>query len=328
MSQDLNRDYGELGPVGYVRTLVEEGSRSWDRFWFTPRDPVVLGLIRVLSGLMLVYTHAVWGLRLDEFLGDSPWIEMERLQLAYDGTWASFWPYVPAHLVTTVHYLCLAVLVLYTAGWWTRITSILACVITVSYANRLFVATFGLDQLNAMLVFYLCITPSGDALSVDRYLRRAPDGGDRWTAPASIGANIGIRLIQFHMCIIYLFAGLSKLEGVSWWDGYAMWQAFANYEYQTMDLTWLAPYDYVWNFLTHATIVWEVSYCALVWFPLMRPLVLGMAVATHLGIGLCLGMWTFGLIMLVGNGAFVSATLVRRMLGLPRPMAVAGAAQR
>ncbi|MFV0444238.1 MAG: HTTM domain-containing protein [Planctomycetaceae bacterium] len=311
-------DYGELGPVTYLQTLWREAAATWDRFWFSSRDPIVLGLIRILSGLMLIYTHAVWGLKLDAFLGSHPFIEAIPLQDVYDGSWATFWWLVPANSVAVVHYVCLAVLVLYTLGLWTRVTSILAVVITVSYANRLFFATFGLDQINAMLTFYLAISPCGAALSIDQYRRGVRSNGDRWTAAPSVGANIGIRLIQVHMCVIYLFAGLAKLEGLSWWEGYAMWQAFANYEYQTLDLTWLAPHDYVWNFITHATIVWEISYCSLIWFPLLRPLIVGMAVLTHVGIGLCLGMWTFGLIMLVGNGAFLSATLVRRMLNLPR----------
>jgi hypothetical protein len=197
---------------------------------------------------------------------------------------------------------------------WTRVTSVLALIITVSYANRLFFATFGLDQINAMLAFYLAVSPSGAALSLDQWRRSRTSGGDAVAAAPSIGANIGLRLIQVHMCVIYLYAGLAKLEGLSWWEGYAMWQAFANYEYQTFDLTWLAPHDWVWNAITHAVIVWEVSFCSLVWFPLLRPLVLGMAVLTHVGIGMCLGMWTFGLIMLVGCSSFLSATLVRRSL--------------
>lgn len=321
MSTNSTPDYGELGPVTYVQTLVREGWRTWDRFWFTPRDPVVLGLIRILAGLMMVYTHAVWSLRLDAFLGEQPWIELAPLQQTYSGWWASFWPWVPTTAIWPVHMASLLVLVLFTVGLWTRVTSVLALVVVVSYANRLFFATFGLDQINAMLACYLAVSPSGDALSVDQWLRGRRNDTDRWTAAPSIGANLGVRLIQVHMCIVYMYAGLAKLEGLSWWEGYAMWQAFANYEYQTLDVTWLAPHDWVWNSMTHAVIVWEVSFCSLVWFPLLRPLVLGMAVLTHLGIGLCLGMWTFGLVMLIGCSAFLSATLVRRTLGLPRPAA-------
>lgn len=318
MSSPRRTDYGELTVGEYLRTIGRETPRCWNRFWFTPRDPVVLGLIRLCTGLMLVYTHLVWGLHLEQFLGSHPIQEGEVLLWEYPGAWASFWWYVPAGGTAVVHWISVAVLALFTLGVWTRLTSVLACLITVSYANRLFFATFGLDQINALLAFYLAISPSGAALSLDRWWSRRKDGGDRWSAPPSVGANIGVRLIQLHMCVIYLFAGLAKLEGLSWWQGFAMWQAFASYEYQTFDLTWLAPYDWVWNLLTRLTVGWEISYCVLVWFPLWRPLVLLGAVAMHFGIGFAMGMWTFGLIMIVANGAFLSPTLVRRVLRLPR----------
>jgi hypothetical protein len=38
---------------------------------------------------------------------------------------------------------------------------------------------------------------------------------------------------------------------------------------------------------------------------------LAMAIPLHLGIGICLGMMTFGLVMLIGCLAFVPSTLVR-----------------
>ena len=50
MSQDRPRDYGELGPVAYVQTLADESVQTWDRFWFTPRDPIVLGLFACSRG--------------------------------------------------------------------------------------------------------------------------------------------------------------------------------------------------------------------------------------------------------------------------------------
>ena len=50
-------------------------------------------------------------------------------------------------------------------------------------------------------------------------------------------------------------------------------------------------------------------------WPLWRPLVLAGAIVMHAGIGLCLGMWTFGLIMLVGCASFLPNEAVRRLVG-------------
>ena len=138
------------------------------------------------------------------------------------------------------YWLSMAVLAMFTLGLWTRATSILAFLVTVSYIYRVPAATFGLDQINAMLALYLAIGPSGEALSIDRWraVRRgqAPAGGPT----PSAGANLALRLINVHMCVIYFFAGISKLQGEAWWNGEAMWRAFANLEYQSIDMTWLA----------------------------------------------------------------------------------------
>ncbi|MBV8382293.1 MAG: hypothetical protein JOZ63_06785, partial [Planctomycetaceae bacterium] len=56
-----------------------------------------------------------------------------------------------------------------------------------------------------------------------------------------------------------------------------------------------------------------------VWSPRLRPLVLAGAVVLHVGIGACLGMWTFGLIMLVGCASFLPAGAVRQLVAAPAP---------
>ena len=89
-----------------------------------------------------------------------------------------------------------------------------------------------------------------------------------------------------------------------------MWLAFANREYQTLDMTWLAWHPWLVNLMTLITICWEISFCVLVWKPLFRPIVLIGAVALHAGIGVCLGMWTFALIMLVGCASFLPAGVI------------------
>ena len=85
----------------------------------------------------------------------------------------------------------------------------------------------------------------------------------------SAAANFTLRLIQVHMCIIYFFAGISKLQGLAWWNGLAMWMALGNLEYQSADTSWLAWHPWAINFLTHMTALWELSFCVLIWIPLV-----------------------------------------------------------
>ena len=121
-------------------------------------------------------------------------------------------------------------------------------------------------------------------------------------------------MIQLHMCIIYLFGGLGKLQGWAWWDGSALWMALANMEYQSFDMTWLARFPRFLGLITHLTVFWEIFYIVLVWHRQWRPLILLSAVVVHGGIAVSMGMITFGLAMLIGNMAFLSPELVRGML--------------
>jgi hypothetical protein len=299
----------------YLEDSARATAEAWDAFWFTPADPTLLGLLRVLTGLMLLYTHAVWGLVLGDFFGPGGWLSDGLIRGLQEGGYAySFWWIVPQGWMWPAYVVSMIVLALFTVGLWTRVTSILALVVTISFAHRAPVAMFGLDQINGMLTLYLAIGPSGRALSVDRWLAiRRGQPVALWRAP-SVGANLAQRLINVHMCVIYTFAGLSKLQGEAWWNGEAMWRAFANLEYQSVDMTWLAWHPWVMDLITHVSVLWEIFFCALIWRPRLRPLVLTLAVALHVGIGACLGMWTFGLIMLVGCASFLPNEAVRRLV--------------
>src|SRR5262249_45345565 len=136
---------------------------------------------------------------------------------------------------------------------------------------------------------------------------------DLVTVP-SIGANLAIRLIQINLCVEYFFAGLGKAQGEQWWNGNAVLMAVRNLEYQSEHLTWLIHYRWVASLLAHGTIFLELSYCVLVWPRLTRPLAIAGAILMHLGIGAFLGMWTFGLAMIIANLSFVSPWVVRRLI--------------
>ena len=210
-------------------------------------------------------------------------------------------------------------LALFTIGYKTRLTSVLALVVAISYAHRVPEALFGLDQINVMLTLYLTVGGAGQALSLDRRLASQRRRGPASPPAPSVAANLGLRLINVHMCVIYLFAGISKLQGEAWWDGQAMWGAFANLEYQSADMTWLARCPRLIDLATHICVLWEMTFSVLIWKPRWRPLVLAGAVALHVGIGACLGMWTFGLIMLVGCASFLPDEAVHATLGAFSP---------
>ena len=309
--------------VFYVADSARSLARWWNAFWYTPADPTLLGVVRILTGLMLLYTHAVWGMALDAFFGPTAWLSKELVPSIQSDQFAySFWWLVPSNWMWPAYGVSMLILALFTIGLWTRVTSIMALVVVISFAHRVPEALFGLDQINALLTLYLAIGNSGQALSVDRWMARRRGAAAAQPAP-SVSANLAQRLINVHMCVIYFFAGTAKLQGPAWWNGEAMWRAFSNLEYQSTDMTWLAWHPWLSNLMTHVSVLWEISFCVLIWRPRWRPVMLAGAVVMHVGIGACLGMWTFGLIMLVGCALFLPNEAVRQFVAALVPGRIA-----
>ncbi len=293
------------GLRGFFRGLSDD----WNRFWFEPADPILLGLIRLLTGWMLFYNLLTWTLDLEAFFGKDGLQPLETIRRLHESKWLfSFWLWLDDQWMWPVHFTCLTIAALFFLGIATRVTSILAFLITISYSQRVPVANFGFDQILGMLCFYLCLGPSGACMSVDavlrRWWRRRKGLSEEVTVRRMASARMSMRLIQLHMCAIYFWAGFSKLKGPSWWTGEAMWRVIANYEYQTVDLTWMANVPWLPYLIAHLTIVWEVFFIVLVWNRRLRPLVLFVGLGMHFGIGAFLGMWTFGLIMTFAYLAF------------------------
>ena len=305
--------------VASVQTWFIAVWAAWNRFWFQPALPHTLAVLRILGGGMLLYTQLIWTINQGIFLGKESWINGPTAMLlntASDGSryaWSYLYYVDSPWLLSLLNVAALVVFALLVVGWQTRIMSILSLIITLAYCHRLTGALYGLDQINAVIAMYLAVGNCGGVYSVDHWLAKRRGLVD---VVPTIDTKIATRLLQLHMCVIYLFGGIGKARGELWWDGSACWFALACKEYQAFDLTWLVRYPWFLATLTHITIFWETFYCFLVWPKLTRPICLLLAAAVHLGIAVFLGMPTFGLMMLFGNLAFVYPETVAAVISL------------
>ena len=297
----------------WLYNWISDWTVTWNRFWFEPQIPTTLALIRVLTGCMVFYNHLVWSLGMATFLGPNAALPTAyRSELLPGGQYAwSHFDWSDSNLwLWGSHVAGLIVVAIWTIGFKTRWTGWLTAALVISYANRASGALFGFDQIATFLCLYLAISRCGDALSVDA-LRGLQNGTinrkatDHPRQGRAVANRIATRLIQIHLCIVYAFAGLGKLGGEFWLNGEAVWGALASYEYQSLDMTWLAGHMPLIAAMTLVSLIWEVTYAALIWPKLTRPIVLTIAVMVHIGIGAAMGMMTFGLIMLVANLAFI-----------------------
>ncbi|MCS6850405.1 MAG: HTTM domain-containing protein [Gemmataceae bacterium] len=362
------------------RQRLREVVQAWNRFWFTPADPTPLGLIRICTGLLVLYIHWAYGTDLYELMGPEAWLDLptmnlfrtefpymkqpssweeeplpeptdpaerkeleefrarwnrdKRQAIALGQTAWSIWFHVtdPGWMLA-VHRAFLGIMVLYTLGVATRITSVLTWLAALSYINRGQTSLFGVDTMMNIALIYTMIGPSGAALSVDRLigrwwqtyraLRRHEPPPVLRPQPL-VSANFAIRLMQVHFCIIYFAAGISKLLGNSWWTGTALWWTLANYEFAPLRypfyeeaLRWLCRHRWLWEITMTGgvlyTLVLEIGFPFLVWTRL-RGLMVAAAVLFHTGIAVLMGLKMFGIAMLVLLMSFASPQTVRQFV--------------
>jgi Vitamin K-dependent gamma-carboxylase len=299
-------------------------SNRWNDFWFRPRTSHTLSLIRIATGLMLAYIHFVWLLRAEDFFGKESLIsnELSRRLHANDFAWTYFWQLESFGLISAHQIMAILASLCVAAGFLTRCMVPIVWFMTLMVCHRMTGFLFGLDQVTMWLIMYLILAPSGSLWSIDSKISKTLNSQTsgsfcRWLFPTSQLSSmttVATRLMQIHLCIVYLFGGLAKLRGEMWWDGSAMWFSAVAYEYQSCDLTWLGRWPMAAAVMTHITVFWETFYCFLIWRPRLRPVMLGIALAVHGGIALFLGMITFGFMMIVANLSFVEPAWIESLI--------------
>jgi len=239
-----------------------------------------------------------------------------------------------------VHIAILCVFFLFTIGLWTRVVSVLAWALALSYIQRGEISLFGQDTMQSILMTYLMIGPSGAAFSIDALRKRfrASRGfmaaGGRsvpWAEAVLAGpqrlwlANTAIRLLQINFCLVYASSGISKLKGTSWWEHSAAWLILSNPEFGLVRypafewlLRQLAESRFILSIfaslITLFTLVVELGLPVLIWTRLRPFFVIG-SILLHLGIAIMMGLNVFSLYMFAFVLCYFPAKLIRDRVG-------------
>jgi len=238
--------------------------------------------------------------------------------------------------MAVAHVVMLFIMLLFTLGVFTRVTSVLTWLAAVSYIHRTQQVLFGMDTMMNILLFYCMIGNSGAALSIDRLVNRyravnaslarfgtiEPATQEYLNAPPlSVSAGFALRLIQVHFCFIYMASGMSKLKGAAWWNTTAYWDTVANPEFTPIHYTW---YEAVLRSIVSSrpafavisaigvgfTIFAEFGLPFLVWSRL-RPYIVILGLFLHAGIAVFMGLWIFSLFMMTMLLAYIPGCVIR-----------------
>lgn len=310
----------------YFRTLGRAFLAEWNRFWFTASDPCVLGLMRCLTGTLLLWVLATYtpsdlvnlfgpdGYQpADSVLFRPAPDSLRPVRITY-----LYWIQEPMQL-TLLHGAAVVVVLLFTIGLASRVTSVLSWLIAISYFTRAPLTTGELEPMLAMLLFYLMFAPSGAAFSVDAWLRRKQHlatHNREYKLPPSFAATIVTRLFQIHLTGVYLAMALGKFGGFVWPQGSAIWWLLARPETRVVDLTWLHGSLYlVVELWTFAILYYQLAFPIFIWNKSLRPLLLVLGVPVWILVGLATGQFEFAAAFLIGNLAFVRPIMLRYLMG-------------
>jgi hypothetical protein len=235
-----------------------------------------------------------------------------------------------ALLVNAVYWVSITVLVLFTAGLWTRLTAVLTWLIVASFTAS---PAFGSDAdalllilaLYLMVVYLLLGLTDRDQFLASRLLGargtfllgRRPGRAD---APerASVAANVALRLLQVHFAIVIFVSGLHKLQFGDWWGGFALWYPL-HPVMETTASTVSTPDALSSSLLGlagYAVLAWQIGFPAFAWRPRWRPVLLGGALLGGLGCAFLYRVPVFGPAFFAGCLSYVSAKEWQRLFAL------------
>ncbi|MCU1349721.1 MAG: hypothetical protein JWO56_2751 [Acidobacteria bacterium] len=186
-------------------------------------------------------------------------------------------------------------------GWNTRVVAIVAWLLHLTLRTTGTASAYGVFEFATIGLFYCSVMPVGAAWSMDA---GSTSGAPWWKRDtASFESTLGLRMLQIHLCIVYLSSGIEKIRGEQWRNGEAIWRAVMRPRFAPFDLSWLAFHPTLPLLACWGTLALELGYAFFVWPRRTRRLwVLG-TISMHAGIAVVLGLWSFSAVMIVLNAA-------------------------
>lgn len=286
---------------------------AWDRFFFRPDTARMLGLYRIVFGLIVLYSFALLAKDVSMFFSDDGLLTSASSSLLFKSNYLTLldglrtpWGVRAALAVVFVSAAC------FTVGFQTRTSTAVLLVLVVSFHVRNIFVLQGGDTVIRTMLFFFLFAPAGAAFSVDSLRRRL-------RSPGSGTAELRVspwaqRMMQMQVALIYFIASYGKLLGDRYWDGTAMYYMLGRLDIHLSGLERLMNYPAVYAPMTVAAIAMEIPLPFLLWFRRTRPYAALLGVALHAWIMVFMVIPVFGIIMIASYLTFAGEADVDRAI--------------
>jgi hypothetical protein len=183
-------------------------------------------------------------------------------------------------------------------GWHTRLAAVTAWLTHLILMMSGRASLYGVDEFAHIFLFYLMWMPAGAYWSLDVL-------SGRTSSAATFAARLGLRVLQIHLCVVYLTSGLEKAltPPYQWLDGEVIWRTSILPDYRQFDLEWLVNVPFLVKLASWGALAIELAYAFLVWPRRTRTLMALSTLGLHLGIAVLMGLVSFGAVMMVLTGS-------------------------
>src|SRR6266542_1195189 len=179
-------------------------------------------------------------------------------------------------------------------GLFCRPAAIVAWFLHLCAAESGGLLAYGADSFMTTALFYLMLSPLPDRCSFDHWVIETKSKN-----PQLLG--FWRRVVQVHLCFVYLIGGLAKCLGHGWWNGSNLWRSLIRPPFNLVSPDILVRFKYALPALGISICLLEVSYPVFIWIKKTRRVWLICILAMHAAIGLLMGLYLFALVMIVLN---------------------------
>lgn len=197
--------------------------------------------------------------------------------------------------IVTVTYLFSLIGLL--AGFKTRLMGIVAWLMHLIINTTGHFTAYGVETFTHIGLFYCAVLPVGSCWSMDA-------SKEPHKIPPYL-ITLSVRIIQLHLCIMYLACGIEKSLGAQWWNGEAIWIAMQQDQFHHLNIDWMAAAPIVPKLLCWSTLIVETLYPITIFWSKTKKIWLTAIISMHAFIGIFLGLELFaGLMILLNLAAF------------------------
>jgi hypothetical protein len=256
-------------------------ARAWNEFFFAPQPPTAISLFRIAYGCCVIATLLL--LRPDwlAWYGPHSWVTLATMRAVEPGLRLNLFTLIPQTDLWVNALFCLALLaaLCLTAGFLTRLNSILVFLCLTSIDQRNLFIAHGGDTFLRVAGFFLMFAPAGAAYSVDRLIRLRNGKQNTEIAPRSPWAQ---RMIQIELALVYFTSFWWKSMGAPWVNGTALYYIVHLEEVQRFPIPHWIQQPIILKLGSWFALALEFSLGVLIWIKELRYPLLLLGLIFHL----------------------------------------------